>query len=96
MACNSDRFELGSGGGLATAAMGILAVVFHPDTGHVPRYAVPLMLGIPGFILGLLAGAALWAFSQGRLTSEMTIIIGAWLAAVLGWHRHSKRHTGIS
>ena len=117
-------------GGFATAAMGLLAVVFYPDTGHVPRYAVPLMLGIPGFILGLLAGAAfsclttavnetyrtrlgermllgaaigavagqtiVWAFSQGRLTSVMTVIIGAWLAAVLGWHRHSKRPTEIS
>ena len=117
-------------GGFATAAMGLLALVFNPDTGHVPRYAVPVMLGIPGFLLGLLAGAAFscltiavhetygtrlgermllgaaigavagqtigWAFSQGQLTSVMTIIIGAWLAAVLGWHRHSKRHTEIS
>jgi hypothetical protein len=117
-------------GGFATAAMGLLAVAFHPDTGHVPTYAVPVMLGIPGFILGLLAGTAfsclatavhetyttrlgermllgaligavagqtiVWTFSQSQLTSVMTVIIGAWLAAVLGWHRHSKRPTEIS
>jgi uncharacterized membrane protein YfcA len=117
-------------GGFTTAAMGLLAVVFHSDTGHVPRFAVPVMLGIPGFILGLLAGAAfscfatavhetyrtrlgermllgaaigavagqiiVRAFSQRQLTFVMMIIIGAWLAVVLGWRRHSKRRPEIS
>lgn len=117
-------------GGFSTAAMGLLAVVIHPDTGHVPTYGVPVMLGIPGFILGLIAGAAfsclattvketyrtrlgermllgaaigvvaglviLWLFSQAQLVAVTLVIIGAWFAAFLGWHRHSKRRTEIS
>ena|ERR1700682_1794881 len=45
-------------GGFVTATMGLVAVMLNSDTGHVSRYAVPAMLGIPGFVVGLFIGAA--------------------------------------
>jgi hypothetical protein len=76
-------------GGFATAAMGPLPVVFHPDTGHVPRYGVPVMLGIPGFILGLLAGAAFSCLATAVHETHRTrlgerMLLGAAIGTVAG------------
>jgi hypothetical protein len=69
--------------------MGLLAVVLHPDTGHVPRYGVPVMLGIPGFILGLLASAAFSCLANAvhetyttRLGERM--LLGGAIGAIAG------------
>ncbi len=55
VANHADCFKLGFGKRLRHCHDGSAS----PHTGHVPRYGVPIMLGIPGFIFGLLVGAAL-------------------------------------
>jgi hypothetical protein len=81
-------------GGFATAAMGLVYVVIRPDTGHIPTFGVPVMLGIPGFTLGLLAGAAFSCLAvaghekfETRLGERMLIgaIIGAVAGQIIVW-----------
>lgn len=69
--------------------MGLVAVVIHPDTGHIPTYAVPLMLGIPGVALGLLAGGAFSCFvvvGHGKYQTHLgeRMLVGAVIGAVAG------------
>lgn len=45
--------------GLAGAATGVVATMIEPDTGHIPRHLVPLMVGVPSAAFGGLAGLIL-------------------------------------
>jgi len=42
--------------GLVGAAVGAVATVIEPDTGHIPRNLVPLMMGVPSAVFGAIAG----------------------------------------
>ncbi len=42
--------------GLVGAAAGAVATVIEPDTGHIPRNLVPLMMGVPSAVFGAIAG----------------------------------------
>jgi hypothetical protein len=42
--------------GLVGAAMGAVATIVEPDTGHIPRNLVPLMIGLPSAVFGAIAG----------------------------------------
>ena len=42
--------------GLVGAAMGAVATIVEPDTGHIPRNLVPLMIGLPSAAFGAIAG----------------------------------------
>ena len=42
--------------GLVGAAMGVLATTLEPDTGHIPRNLVPLMMAVPSAVFGAIAG----------------------------------------
>lgn len=42
--------------GLVGAAMGAVATIVEPDTGHIPRNLVPLMIGLPSSVFGFIAG----------------------------------------
>jgi hypothetical protein len=42
--------------GLVGAAVGAVATVIQPDTGHIPRNLVPLMIGVPSGVFGAIAG----------------------------------------
>lgn len=42
--------------GLAGAAVGAVTTLIEPDTGHIPRNLVPLMIGVPSAIFGAVAG----------------------------------------
>jgi len=41
---------------LAGAAMGVVATLIEPDTGHIPHNLIPLMMGVPSAIFGAIAG----------------------------------------
>ena len=41
---------------LAGAAMGVVATLIEPDTGHIPRHLVPLMIAVPSAAFGVVAG----------------------------------------
>jgi hypothetical protein len=41
---------------LAGAAMGVVATLIEPDTGHIPRHLVPLMIAVPSAAFGAIAG----------------------------------------
>jgi hypothetical protein len=36
--------------------MGVIMIIVEPDTGHVPRHWVPVMVGMPSAVFGALAG----------------------------------------
>lgn len=42
--------------GLVGAAVGVISTVIEPDTGHIPRNLVPLMIGVPSAVFGAIAG----------------------------------------
>lgn len=42
--------------GLTGAAAGAILTLIDPDTGHIPRAMVPLMIGVSSAVLGALAG----------------------------------------
>jgi len=42
--------------GLTGAAAGAVMTLIDPDTGHIPRAMVPLMIGVPSAVFGALAG----------------------------------------
>jgi len=42
--------------GLVGAAMGAVATIVQPDTGHIPRNLVPVMIGLPSSLFGAIAG----------------------------------------
>ncbi|HEV2697659.1 MAG TPA: hypothetical protein VGU90_06675, partial [Terriglobales bacterium] len=42
--------------GLVAAAFVAIVTTIQPDTGHVPRAEVPLMIGVPSAILGGIVG----------------------------------------
>ncbi len=42
--------------GLVGAAVGAVSTVVEPDTGHIPRNLVPLMMGVPSAVFGAIAG----------------------------------------
>jgi len=81
-------------GGFVTATMGLVAVMLNSDTGHVSRYAVPAMLGIPGFVVGLFIGAAFSSvatavheYYQTHLGERMFVgaVIGGVAGQVIVW-----------
>ncbi|SRR6266481_2165600 len=41
---------------LAGAAMGVVATLIEPDTGHIPRHLVPVMIAVPSAAFGAVAG----------------------------------------
>ena len=42
--------------GIVGAAFAAVATVIQPDTGHIPREKVPLMIGVPSAMLGSVVG----------------------------------------
>ena len=75
--------------GLAGAAAAALATVIEPDTGHIPRHLVPLMVGVPSAAFGCLAGllfAAVMAPVRIRDLVGLTgrVILGGFIGGTVG------------
>ena len=41
---------------LAGASMGVVVTLIEPDTGHIPRHLIPLMIAVPSAAFGAVAG----------------------------------------
>jgi hypothetical protein len=75
--------------GLVGAAAGAIATLIEPDTGHVPRNLVPLMIGVPsaafGFVSGLLFAVLLASPHIGDLFGlKGRLILGSFVGGAVG------------
>lgn len=75
--------------GLVGAAMGAVATIVEPDTGHIPRNLVPLMIGLPsavfGAIAGLLFASVMTPVHVGALLGlKGRVVLGAIVGATAG------------
>lgn len=75
--------------GLAGAAMGVVATLVEPDTGHIPRNLVPVMIGLPsaafGAVAGLLFASVLVPVKiSASLGSTGRVVLGAVVGGAIG------------
>jgi hypothetical protein len=67
--------------GLAGAAMGVVATLIEPDTGHIPRNLVPVMIGVPRAVFGAVAGLL---FASVMVSAHIQASLGPTGRAALG------------
>jgi hypothetical protein len=67
--------------GLAGAAMGVVATLIEPDTGHIPRKLVPVMIGLPSAAFGAVAGLL---FASVLVPAHISASLGPTGRVVLG------------
>jgi hypothetical protein len=58
---------------LAGAAMGVVATLIEPDTGHIPRHLVPVMIAVPSAAFGAVAGLI---FASVMASVNITVSLG--------------------
>ena len=68
--------------GLSGVLLALIALVIQPDTGHVPRYEVPLLLGIPLALCGVVGGS-IFGVVGGSYKGKARVILGG-LAGGIG------------
>jgi hypothetical protein len=62
--------------GLSRVLLALIALVIQPDTGHARRYEVPLLLGIPLALCGVVGGSIFGVFG-GSYKGKARVILGA-------------------
>jgi hypothetical protein len=67
--------------GVIAAAITAVVTVIQPDTGHIPRQKVPLMIGIPSAVFGGIAG---FIFACVLEANGVPKLLGARSRLVLG------------
>jgi len=75
--------------GLVGAAMGVLATTLEPDTGHIPRNLVPLMMAVPSAVFGAIAGLIFASVMTPVHVSDFLgprgrVVLGAVIGATAG------------
>ena len=75
--------------GLTGAAAGAVLTVFHPDTGHIPADKIPVFIGVPSAVFGLVAGLLYGLIAVGlgieaSLGSKGRTLIGAGVGCAAG------------
>lgn len=75
--------------GLAGGVMGLVAILVEPDTGHIPRHLVPIMIGVPALLLGAIAGllfalVTVPANTSSPMAGKGRILFGAFVGAMAG------------
>jgi hypothetical protein len=69
--------------GLTGALLRLIAIVIQPDTGHVPRYEVPLLLGIPLGLCGVVGGS-LFGVLAGSYNGNARVFLGGLVGGIAG------------
>jgi hypothetical protein len=76
--------------GLSGVLLGLITITVQPDTGHVRRYEVPLLFGIPLGLYGLLAGSVfsvIGGSQKGRVRVILGCLAGGIAAILPEWFR---------
>jgi hypothetical protein len=75
--------------GLFGAAIGAVATIIEPDTGHIPRNRVPLLIGLPSAVFGAIAGLIYGVLMMPARVSDVLgakgrVTLGAVIGAAAG------------
>ena len=75
--------------GIVGALARLVSILVDPDTGHIPNYDVPLMIGVPSAAFGALAGLMFASLSYSvrrkNPTSANRALLGAAVAGAAGF-----------
>jgi hypothetical protein len=69
--------------GLCGTVLGVIATTIEPDTGHIPRYEVPLLFGIP-LSLGGIVGGLMFGLISGLCRDKMRLVLGGTIGGIAG------------
>jgi hypothetical protein len=69
--------------GLSGVLLGLMALVVQPDTGHVPRREVLLLIGIPLALCGVVGGS-IFGVVGGSYKGKARVILGGLTGGIAG------------
>lgn len=81
--------------GFSGAVLGLIAIIVRPDTGHIPRYEVPFLIGIPTGVVGIIGGAVFALVGDQRGSAKTRGIIGATVGGAMGIALMLLTHTSF-